>query len=196
MRRSSVTKLKNQNGFTLTELLVAIAIVAIAATLAIPSYMGSLPGIRLKGATRELASDLRYARSLAIANNIVYWVVFEKPGGAFNQTYTIRQLTVIGPVVKTVNLSQEYIGVSLGFVSGVTRPLELGGGTPSSAVTFLNDSIQLDPLGRAMKGTPTPAPENGEIYLTNGTGEVYSVTLLGSSGRVKIYNWTGASWTS
>ncbi|MFQ5780594.1 MAG: Tfp pilus assembly protein FimT/FimU [Nitrospiria bacterium] len=196
MRRFQGAAWRDKKGFTLVELTVTIAVIGVMAMLAIPNFIAStLPSIRLKGATRELASDLRYARSLAIANNIIYWVVFEKPAGAFNQTYTIRQLTINGPVVKTVNLSQEYIGtvIGTGTPEVTSRPPEFPTGGPPSAVTFLDDSIQLDQLGRATKGA---APENGEIYLTNSTGEVYSVTLLGSSGRVKIYKWMGASWAS
>jgi hypothetical protein len=68
-------------------------------------------------------------------------------------------------------------------------------GAPPAPVTFLNDHIQLDFLGRAMKGSPS-APENGEIYLTNSRGEVFCITLLGASGRVKIYRWTGSAWVS
>lgn len=193
MGRSWITNLRNKRGFTLTELMVVVALIGVAASLGVPSFVSSLPRIRLKGATRELASDIRYARSLSIANNIVHWVVFEKPGGAFNQTYTIRQLTVTGPVLKTVNLSQEYIGTVIGTAGIDIRPPEFPAGAPSSAVTFLNNDVQLDQLGRATKGG---VPENGEVYLTNSDGDLYSVTILGSSGRVKIYKWTGTSWTS
>jgi type IV fimbrial biogenesis protein FimT len=54
----------NRKGFTLLELIIVVALIGIVATLAAPSFNDSLARMRLKGAVRELASDIRLARSL------------------------------------------------------------------------------------------------------------------------------------
>lgn len=57
---------KNQQGFTLTELLVTIAVMAIIATMAAPSFSNLIASQRLNSTTRELVSTLTQARSQAV----------------------------------------------------------------------------------------------------------------------------------
>lgn len=55
-----------QRGFTLVELIVTIALVAILSTLAIPSFSEMLRQWRRDSATRELSTSLQLARSESI----------------------------------------------------------------------------------------------------------------------------------
>ncbi len=64
-------------GFTLVELLVTLSIVAILTVIAIPSFGGLADQVRLSGAVRTLASDLRMARQLAMAKGISVRVVMD-----------------------------------------------------------------------------------------------------------------------
>lgn len=54
-----------QGGFTLLELLVVLVIGAMLMAVAPPMISRAMPGMELKGATRHLASALRYARTRA-----------------------------------------------------------------------------------------------------------------------------------
>lgn len=56
----------SHNGFTLAELMVAIAIIAIAASLATPSFSGMIDKQRLQGAADRFYADLQLTRSEAI----------------------------------------------------------------------------------------------------------------------------------
>ena len=58
-----------QRGFTLLELLVVLFIVGLLAALVPPLFSGAVPGAKLKGAARDLAATLHYARSQAITRN-------------------------------------------------------------------------------------------------------------------------------
>ncbi|MCF7971472.1 MAG: GspH/FimT family pseudopilin [Methylococcaceae bacterium] len=57
---------KYGQGFTLTELMITVAIVGIVASLAVPSFQDMLERNRLKEAVESLKSDLMFARTEAI----------------------------------------------------------------------------------------------------------------------------------
>jgi len=192
VKQFRVTTSRNQRGFTLIELMVTVGLIGIVVSLAVPSFMGSLPRIRLRSATRALSSDIRRARSEAISRNKLIYVVFPVTG----TTYTVREDSITGPVIMNVDLAEEFNGVSFGLGTVVPNskpPGVLPTGAPGDSVDFTDNNIRLDALGRSMKAG---APENGEIYLTNTLGEIYCITVLGTSGRVKVYRWTGGVWQS
>lgn len=56
------------SGFTLFELLVVLAIVALMMALVPPLLSGLGPGTELRGAARQLAAGLRAARNMAIVH--------------------------------------------------------------------------------------------------------------------------------
>jgi type IV fimbrial biogenesis protein FimT len=61
----------DQSGFTLLELMITVAILAILAALALPSFQSVLEGRRLVGAAENLFADLQFARSESIKRNEV-----------------------------------------------------------------------------------------------------------------------------
>jgi len=54
-------------GVTLLELLIVLSIMAIMAAMVMPIFSGGVSTSELKGATREIAAGLRFARSEALA---------------------------------------------------------------------------------------------------------------------------------
>lgn len=58
-----------QRGFTLIELMVTVAIMAILAAIAYPSFTDLIERNRLKGATEGLFADLQFAKAEAIKRN-------------------------------------------------------------------------------------------------------------------------------
>ncbi|MEW6289300.1 MAG: GspH/FimT family pseudopilin [Thermodesulfobacteriota bacterium] len=78
----------NERGFTVTELLVAISIIAVLAAVAIPSYSTLVPTYRLKAAARTIYSDMQKARLQAIKENTFVSlsfteVVYPADGGGY-----------------------------------------------------------------------------------------------------------------
>ena len=59
-----------QSGFTLVELMVVIAVLAILATIAIPGFQGIVAQNRATSAANELQATLQFARSTAIAQSL------------------------------------------------------------------------------------------------------------------------------
>ncbi len=61
--------LSNRSGFTLIELMITIAVLAILAAIALPSFQSTLERLRVKGAAENFFADLQYARTEAIKQN-------------------------------------------------------------------------------------------------------------------------------
>jgi general secretion pathway protein H len=64
-------------GLTLLEILIVLALMGLIAAIVIPRFAGGVSGTELKGAAREIAAALRYARSEALAGKRETVVVYD-----------------------------------------------------------------------------------------------------------------------
>ncbi len=74
---------KTARGFTLIELMVVIALIGILTAIAIPSYQTFMVRSRLKGAARQVMSDLMNARMTAVSLNQKVKVHIEGDGHTY-----------------------------------------------------------------------------------------------------------------
>ena len=95
--------LANNRGFSLAEIIVAIAVFAILASIAIPQFVAFRPKNRLNGATRQIYSQLMWARSKAVTDNSNYVVTFP----------TSQTMLISGNTTRTVNIQSDYVDVTL-----------------------------------------------------------------------------------
>lgn len=87
-------------GLTLIELLLTIAVLSIVAAVLIPSFSADIPD-RLSAVAQVVASDLDYARSLAVANNSKYTVTFNS-----TDNYYFLQHSGDNPALNVLPVSQ------------------------------------------------------------------------------------------
>lgn len=87
---------KQQSGFTLVELMVAIAIFGILAAIALPNFSQMIQSQKVRGASSDLFGALIYARSEAIKRNTSISVV--RTGAAWEAGWTVQ--TAGGAVLK------------------------------------------------------------------------------------------------
>lgn len=55
-----------RSGFTLVELILVVLIIAMASAIAVPSFVNSIKGARLRTSARKVVSTNKYARSMAV----------------------------------------------------------------------------------------------------------------------------------
>ncbi|NQT10836.1 MAG: type II transport protein GspH [Desulfobacteraceae bacterium] len=68
--------MRKDSGFTLIELIVIIAIVAVFAGIAVPNFLSYMPKHRLNGAARQVMGDLMAARMKSVSLNCDVRVAF------------------------------------------------------------------------------------------------------------------------
>ncbi|PIR92651.1 hypothetical protein COU01_00520, partial [Candidatus Falkowbacteria bacterium CG10_big_fil_rev_8_21_14_0_10_44_15] len=106
-------ELKNINkfGFSLLQLLLAIAIIIIMAVITLPALRHYEPSIKLKAESRQLVSDLRYAQQLTVTEQKTHYVEIDLIGKRY---LVVKQENPASPL-KTINLTE---GISWQTVSG------------------------------------------------------------------------------
>lgn len=153
----------DERGVTLAEMVMVLAIVGILSALAAPSFLKALPGIRLKGDARDVASVLRLARMRAVAERAQYGVYFD------DQTTPIEFI-----LFKDVDEDEQ-----LDFLAdSVMFSQELYKKTLYRSVNFANDAAVLKADGTSNGG-----------WISLGlvqSGDSLVVDILPSTGRVKV----------
>jgi len=79
--------LDRNRGFTLMELLVTLAVVAIVASLAVPSFQNMIATQRVRSAANDLVASLNFARSEAVKRNAT--VTMTPAAGGWSDGWTI-----------------------------------------------------------------------------------------------------------
>jgi type IV fimbrial biogenesis protein FimT len=82
----------HEQGWSLTELLIVLAIIGLLAVLAGPSYQAVAARVQARSATVEIASELRLARQLAMGRRERLRVIFDREG----RTITLRRADAEG----------------------------------------------------------------------------------------------------
>jgi len=161
----------NKRGFSLTELMVVVAVIGIMGLVAVPSLVTALPGYRLKGAAKDLCSNMRKARSLAVKQNRNVSIVFHVD----NNTYTID--------------NSERVALADGITFGhgnATAGAGDGTSLPSDGISFSGNKVTFTTQG-LISGV------SGYVYLQNTKGQAYAVGAR-TSGSIIMRQWLSTTW--
>ena len=133
----SKVKLRDNRGFSLSEILAVTSIISILTAIAIPSFLTMQPGMRLNGAAREIFGKLMWARAQAVEENTTYSVAFPN-----NHTLTIindtngNGVADVGETTETVDIQTDYTDVTFVIGGSDTTPNFNGRGTTSGQTTI------------------------------------------------------------
>jgi len=110
---SQISQNRRCGGFSAAELLVVVAMLAILATVSLPIFAATLKNARLSGAVRQLASDIRSARSLAVSKGGFYGI--HTDGNRYRIVSSSDVTTWTSPTVITnwQDLSTQFVDVTI-----------------------------------------------------------------------------------
>jgi type IV fimbrial biogenesis protein FimT len=75
--------MKKQNGFTIIEVIVVMALIAIVGAMAIPAFTVWLPNYRLRAATNDLYANLQLAKSGAVRDRNTWAIRFDTTNDSY-----------------------------------------------------------------------------------------------------------------
>ena len=173
--------LKTQKGFSLVELMVVVAIIAIIGAISAPSIVTGLPKYRVKSAARDLTSKIRHARSVAVKGHRDVTIIFDTANDRYSIDGNWFPQEKNGQARK---LAERYgSGVCFGFGNATDNVPGTGTG---DVVSFSADHITFNSRGLSNK--------TGYVYITNNRGEAYACGIRNMAGSIVLMHWTGSSW--
>jgi prepilin-type N-terminal cleavage/methylation domain-containing protein len=187
-----------EHGHTLVEMLVVVALIAVAASVAIPHIKAYAVESHLLGAGRVFKGRFREARSMATRSNAYTAIRFEERAGRW-QYSLYRDGDLDGVTAADIAAGRDPLiggpypldagapGVRVGINPGVPAPPPDTGmldpyGDP---IRFgRGDMLSFSPLGTATPGT---------FYLAGQHGQA-AVRVTGGSARVRLMVCRGTRW--
>ena len=175
-------------GFSLVELTLVVLLMSVIAAFALLNVGGIQPRVGANTAESQTVAQLRRGRELAIAqrrnieiqflgDNQIQLVRYDVPNGT----------TVLGTV--TLEGDMEFLLFDdipdTPDMFGNTTAVAFGG---AATLIFRSDGTLVDTLGNPLAGSIfLGQPDHPETAR--------AVTILGATGRIRGYQWTGTEWT-
>ncbi len=164
---------KEQAGFTLIELMMAVSIIAIMIAIAVPNIISWLPNYRLKSAVNDLYSNMQKAKMAALKHNTDVIIIFTPaayaPAGKVGSYQifvdNIPSSGAAGPGAEDTVISQ------------VTMPKNV-------SLYYANFTGGSNTAGFNSRGLPWNN-KWGSVRMQNNNSRYYQITLS-SAGSLKI----------
>jgi len=188
MRYDGMRTKKRELGFTLIELMVAVAIFAIMAAIAIPGFSTWLPDYRLKSAARDLYSNMQLTKMGAVRANADWAIVFSTGSNSYrvcsddggDGDWTDGDETV----EKTVNLTDYESGVDYGSGNATKNATTSEGALPDDDVSYTNNLAVFNPRGTG---------SGGYVYLENNKNTTTYAIGTRTTGVILLRKWNSSS---
>ena len=194
--------MKREQGFTLLELMVTILILSVMLGLGIPGFSRWLPNYRLKGAARDIYSNLQYAKMTAVKDRASCGVLFDVANSRYlvvnsgpNSSFESTSAGVAGDDValKTVDFSEYGSGVGYGHGTATQTAKTVPDANWDNDVTFPGDGIVFDSRGMTLSPAGAASTDEYFVYLQNNRNNSHAVGVW-ASGVIVLRKWTGSAY--
>jgi type II secretory pathway pseudopilin PulG len=213
------SRIRNEAGFSVVELLVVVIIVLIAAAAAVPSFLSALRMGHLRGAASDYAGLLEVGRSYAIRDNRYYstYILSAATGSPVAMAYVDmlpQSLTgasgnlgtgvTTGDPVITIESDIVVIAATSAPSTNNLKNQLLPSTTP---VTPTDTSVTPMTFGpRGLPCTPNSAMTGGTVcdssggptafwtFLKNTKSSTWEAVTVTPAGRIEKWLYTGSAW--
>ncbi len=195
--------LTSERGFTVIDLIVVLIMVAVVATIVLPSALRSSPQLQVDLAARTMARDLETLRMRAIAAKRHVRVKFDETGNYYTafMDVTADRLAIISESEDEVRRTGLLTRGSAGGLPAVSLPggVEFGlgpllrgpqGADASAAIVLEGGELEFD-----ARGMVAPPGSGGVVYLVHEHEQsaVSAVTISGA-GALRAWRYRNGIW--
>lgn len=179
-------------GFSVTELVVAVAVILLLAAIAIPNAMSILRAYRLAGSTRSVAHQLSLARLRAQTDFTQAQLVIDPA----TNSYSLQVCNVAGKA-NNCTTAGDYDNEGTQFLAS---GMSFGFGPAGAAAAGQNPMQQTLQTRFNSRGIPILLDGSGNtnpndvIYLTDNQGNAYAVSVT-VGGHARVWRYTGQGWS-
>jgi type II secretory pathway pseudopilin PulG len=176
-------------GYSLLDLLAAMAISVTVGAVAIPQYLTMVDEVRASGAAYHISSRLQRARMEAVLRSAAVGIQFTQTGSGF--TYTVYvdgnrngiltrdiQRGVDRLIALAERLPDQFAGVEFGAIPGLPA-VDPGGTAPGT------DPIRLG-SGSIVTFSAMGTSSSGTVYIRSRRGAQFAVRMFGETGKTRI----------
>ena len=177
----------SRSGFSLVELCVGIFLAMVLAGFAVVNINGIMPGLKTNESLAQTMAQFRKGRETALARRREVQLAFLNN----NQI----QLTVLDAFAGDSVLSTVTLENNVQFLkfNGLPDTPDNFGNT--AAVSFGGAAqLRWSTTGILMDNNSNPLSGTVFLGLTGHPETARAVTILGATGRVRAYRWTGSAW--
>ncbi len=191
------------NGFTLIEIMIVLALIAILSSIAMPSLRGFAASTRLKSTAHAIRDTLNFARDMAITERAAYLVVFDLTTNRYwlasNETFNLgdpsapmtasssSSLPAQQPTAAQGNTALQQMSPSR--TNAILGIPQKPGHNVSLARMITNhnfQTIQIDTGVDYIYFSPTGSSEDTVLYIQDQRSKTMSITVENATGRVRL----------
>jgi prepilin-type N-terminal cleavage/methylation domain-containing protein len=181
-----------EQGFSLIEVLATIAIIGIVSGMSYFAFANVLPGIRSDSALQVLVAQIRQARQFSVDQRRNVNVTFQGTREIVtNRVNLDASLTLLSDYFLPYGMVYKvFTGVPDtpdGWDPLLTLVKFNACATLPCTITFQSDGSVLDAASNFVNGTVL-------IGSAGKANTARAVTILGATGRIKGYRWSGTQW--
>lgn len=203
-RRKIMEAPRTIRGYSIIETLIVMALIGVLSALAIPQLIAERRLTRSVGVTREILSQMRQARQLAMSQRQAFTFQYDNttkqisiidhnsnlgPGlfadPAYPNTPSSSRLSITPLAAGGLDSSEITYGIPTGLANNA-----LGDGTSMTGLTNNQLNVTFQPDGSVIDASGNPSGIAMFIYNNRAAqGTASAISVMGASGRIKIWRY-------